>query len=95
MLKEDFMLFDLEELSMLRNNLKSYGKQFQSMLKNKQTNKINEAKRKQNQKPHKQKKKKNTCELKSFNTKNTTYVDVHPGPGKELACKYSGLDRVK
>jgi hypothetical protein len=55
-LKEDVMLFDLKELYMLRNNLKSYGKQFQSMFKNKQTNKINEAKRKQNQKPHKQKK---------------------------------------
>ena len=50
MLKEDCMLFNLEELYMLRINLKSYGKQFQSMFKNKQTNKINETKPKQNQK---------------------------------------------
>jgi hypothetical protein len=36
---EDFMLFDFEEWYMLLNNLKSYGQQIQSMLKNKQTNK--------------------------------------------------------
>jgi hypothetical protein len=90
-LKEDFMLFDLEELYMLRNNLKSYGQQIQLMFKNKQTNKINEAKRKQNQKPHKQKQMKKT----RVNSKNTTYVGVHPGPSKELASKYSGLNRVK
>ena len=49
------MLFDLEKLYMLRNNLQSYGQQMQSMFKNKQTNKINEAKQKQNQKQDKQK----------------------------------------
>ncbi len=84
MLKEDFMLFNLEELYMLRINLKSYGKQFQSMFKNKQTNKINETKPKQNQK---QMKKTQIIQHKKH--------DVHPGPSEELGCKYSGLNRVK
>ena len=37
---------------------------------------------------------KNTCELKSLNTQHTTYVDVHPGPGKELVCTFCGVKRV-
>ena len=57
---EDFMLFDFEEWYMLLNNLKSYGQQIQSMLKNKQTNKIYKAKQKQNQKQDKQKQMKKT-----------------------------------
>ena len=59
---EDFMLFDFEEWYMLSNNLKSYGQQIQSMLKNKQTNKIYKAKQKQNRKQHKQKQMKKTHE---------------------------------
>jgi hypothetical protein len=60
-------------------------KQIQSMFK---TNKINKAKQNQNQKQHKQTQmKKNTCELKSLTTKkNTTYVDVHPGPTNKGAA---------
>ena len=90
---EDAMLIDFEEWYMLRNNLKSYGQQIQSMFK---TNKINKAKQNQNQRQHKQTQmKKNTCELKSLTTKkNTTYVDVHPGPGKELVCTFCGVKQV-
>jgi hypothetical protein len=76
-LKEDVMLFDLEELYMLRNNLKSYGQQIQLMFKNKQTNKINEAKRKQNQKPHKQKQMKKTRVNSNHSTQKTRHMSVY------------------
>ena len=52
----------------------------------KQTNKQNkQSKRKAKPKTTQTKtNEKNTCELKSLTTKKTTtYVDVHPGPGKE------------
>jgi uncharacterized membrane protein (DUF106 family) len=72
---EDAMLIDFEEWYMLRNNLKSYGQQIQSMFK---TNKINKAKQNQNQKQHKQTQmKKNTCELKSLTTKKTRHMSMY------------------
>ena len=62
--------------------------------KNKQTNKVkkkNEKTKKTNKTEHRKKRRrKNIYELKSFNTKNTTYVDVHPGTGKRLACILRG-----
>ena len=77
MFNEDCMLFDLEEWYMLRNNLKSYGKQFKSIFKNKQTNKIKEAKRKQNQKQHKQNQMKKTRVNSNHSTQKTRHTSMY------------------
>ena len=100
------MLFDFEQWYMLWNIQQSDGQQIQSMSKNKNKNKNKNKKQanKQTNKQTKQKKKwkkqtkqniekkrrKTMYELKSFNTQYTTYVDVHPGPGKGLVCILRG-----
>jgi hypothetical protein len=50
---EDAMLIDFEEWYMLRNNLKSYGQQIQSMFKTNKINKPNKTKTKNNTSKHK------------------------------------------
>ena len=62
------MPFGFEELYMLRNNLKSYGQQIQSMFKTNKQNKQSKTKSKPKTTQTKTNER-NTCELKSLNTK--------------------------
>ena len=62
-----------------------------SKIKNKSKNKNKNQPKKTKKTEHRKKRRRKTIyELKSFNTKNTTYVDVHPGSGKGLACILRG-----
>ena len=65
----------------------------QCLKTNKQTKYIKQNKNKTENNTNKNKWKKH-MRTHIIEHKNTTYVDIHPGPGKELVCKFFEVKRV-